>query len=165
MEKRGRPTKFTDALAARIMKLAEKGLTMKQIAAKVGVSPRTLFMWQATREDFMHTLKESKSVADELVVGALFSRAVGYSHEAEKIFCSEGMVVRAKYIEHYPPDVTAGIFWLKNRQPDQWRNNPEPKDAEVPQSFKIGWGDESDGPDTAKEDTATETDPGIKSKI
>jgi hypothetical protein len=24
--------------------------------------------------------------------------------------------------EHVPPDVTAGIFWSKNRRPDRWRD-------------------------------------------
>ena len=26
------------------------------------------------------------------------------------------------YVEHYPPDTTACIFWLKNRQPALWRD-------------------------------------------
>jgi hypothetical protein len=26
------------------------------------------------------------------------------------------------YIEHIPPDVTAGMFWLKNRDPENWRD-------------------------------------------
>ena len=27
--------------------------------------------------------------------------------------------------KHYPPDPTAAIFWLKNRQPDTWRDKVE----------------------------------------
>lgn len=30
-----------------------------------------------------------------------------------------------EYIEHYPPDTTAAIFWLKNRQPAKWRDKKE----------------------------------------
>jgi hypothetical protein len=30
--------------------------------------------------------------------------------------------VYAPYIEHVPPDVTAGIFWMKNRDPQDWRD-------------------------------------------
>jgi hypothetical protein len=30
--------------------------------------------------------------------------------------------VYAPYIEHVPPDVTACIFWLKNRDPEHWRD-------------------------------------------
>jgi hypothetical protein len=26
------------------------------------------------------------------------------------------------YIKHVPPDVTAGIFWLKNRDPQHWHD-------------------------------------------
>ena len=26
------------------------------------------------------------------------------------------------YVEHMPPDVTAQIFWLKNRDPARWRD-------------------------------------------
>jgi hypothetical protein len=29
--------------------------------------------------------------------------------------------VYAPYVEHVPPDVTAQIFWLKNRDPPHWR--------------------------------------------
>jgi hypothetical protein len=30
--------------------------------------------------------------------------------------------IYAPYMEYVPPDVTAGIFWLKNRKPAQWRD-------------------------------------------
>jgi hypothetical protein len=26
------------------------------------------------------------------------------------------------YVEHMPPDVTAAFIWLKNRDPDRWRD-------------------------------------------
>ena len=50
-------------------------------------------------------------------------RAVGYSYDAEKIFCDKnGNVTKVPYREHVPPDVTAQIFWLKNRDPKRWRD-------------------------------------------
>jgi hypothetical protein len=33
--------------------------------------------------------------------------------------------VYAPYIEHVPPDVTAAIFWLKNRDPQHWRDSQQ----------------------------------------
>jgi hypothetical protein len=33
--------------------------------------------------------------------------------------------VYAKYIEHIPPDVTACLFWLKNRDPQHWRDSQQ----------------------------------------
>jgi hypothetical protein len=31
-------------------------------------------------------------------------------------------VTRVPIVEHVPPDVTAQIFWLKNRKPVEWRD-------------------------------------------
>ena len=51
-------------------------------------------------------------------------RGVGYSYDAVKIFMPAGAKkpVYAPYVEHVPPDVTACIFWLKNRDPAHWRD-------------------------------------------
>ena len=53
---------------------------------------------------------------------SLYERANGYNYEATKIFmpANRAKPVYAKYIEHIPPDVTACIFWLKNRDPQHW---------------------------------------------
>jgi hypothetical protein len=42
-----------------------------------------------------------------------------------KIFMPAGREkpVYAPYVEHVPPDVAAGIFWLKNRDPQHWRDS------------------------------------------
>jgi hypothetical protein len=55
---------------------------------------------------------------------SLYERAVGYNYEAVKIFmpANREKPVIVPYIEHVPPDVTAGIFWLKNRDPKHWRD-------------------------------------------
>jgi hypothetical protein len=39
-----------------------------------------------------------------------------------KIMQSGGKELLVNYVEHYPPDTTAAVFWLKNRQPDKWRD-------------------------------------------
>ena len=59
------------------------------------------------------------------VTRSLYARAVGYNYEATKIFmpANRQKPIYAKYIEHVPPDVTAGIFWLKNRDPEHWRDS------------------------------------------
>jgi hypothetical protein len=46
------------------------------------------------------------------------------SYETVKVFLPYGSKepVYAPYVEHVPPDVTAAIFWLKNRNPAQWRD-------------------------------------------
>lgn len=37
----------------------------------------------------------------------------------------DGDVVREQIIEHVPPDVTACIFWLKNRRSSEWRDKTD----------------------------------------
>jgi hypothetical protein len=54
---------------------------------------------------------------------SLYERANGYN-EAVRIFMPAGakQPVVVHYVEHMPPDVTAGTFWLKNRDPEKWRD-------------------------------------------
>jgi hypothetical protein len=77
--------------------------------------------------EFLYALRAGKEVADRRVERSLYSRAVGCNYEAVKIFmpANRSQPVYAKYIEHIPPDVTACIFWLKNRDPQHWRDNQQ----------------------------------------
>jgi hypothetical protein len=60
-------------------------------------------------------------------LSVLYERAIGYNYEAVKIFmpANREKPVIVPYIEHVPPDVTACIFWLKNRDPQHWRDSQE----------------------------------------
>jgi hypothetical protein len=56
---------------------------------------------------------------------SLYERANGYSYDAVKIFMPAGskQPVVVHYTEHCPPDVGAAFIWLKNRDPDRWRDS------------------------------------------
>lgn len=55
-------------------------------------------------------------------------RALGYDCHEERFEESEKDGVKTiRITKHIPPDTTAGIFWLKNRNPDKWRQNPQPE--------------------------------------
>jgi hypothetical protein len=83
--------------------------------------------WKRLHVDLVKSLKVGKEHADERVVRSLYHRAVGYNHEAVKIFmpANREKPVVVPYIEHVPPDVTAGIFWMKNRDPQHWRDSQQ----------------------------------------
>jgi hypothetical protein len=55
---------------------------------------------------------------------SLYQRGRGYDYDAVKIFMPAGAKkpVIVPYVEHVPPDTTAGIFWMKNRDPANWRD-------------------------------------------
>lgn len=121
--------KFSERMQQRILKLAEDGKTIEEIAMYVGISERTLYNWSGRFPDFKAALKDSKSIADELVEASLFRRAVGYEHKAKKIFfdAKSLSVVEHDYTEKFAPDTSAGIFWLKNRDPERWKDKTEVK--------------------------------------
>ncbi len=125
MAKTGRPSKFNEALALRMLEMAKKGATDQQMADAIGVDVSTLGNWKAGRKDFLEALKGAKDVADQIVEATLFQRACGYRHKAVKFFCSEGTILTQEYEEVYAPDTVACIFWLKNRKPEDWRDKQD----------------------------------------
>ena len=53
---------------------------------------------------------------------SLYERAVGYSHDDVHITAYEGNPIITPITKHYAPETKAAIFWLKNRMPDDWRD-------------------------------------------
>jgi hypothetical protein len=123
----GRPTDYRQEFAEQARKLCQLGATDVEIADFFGVNVRTIYRWKADHDEFCHALKAGKEIADERVERSLYQRAVGYTHDAVKIFMPAGAEepVYAPYREHNPPDTTAAIFWLKNRRKDDWRDKRE----------------------------------------
>lgn len=117
---------------------ARDGLTDKQMSKNMGIARSTLNEWKRKFPVISDTLKTNKDAADYEVENALYKKALGYNvkiqkafkvkeviykdgkriKETEKIVCAEDEI-------HIPADTTAQIFWLKNRQPDKWRDRRE----------------------------------------
>lgn len=83
--------------AEQAKKLCLLGATDDVIAVFFGVTDRTLRNWKKKHQAFAEACKTGKLKADTEVVSALYEKAKG-------------------------GDVTACIYWLKNRQPEQWRD-------------------------------------------
>lgn len=79
---------------------ARDGLTNEQIAHNMGVHVATLYKWKNRSDKMDEALKRSKEIVDREVENALYKKAVG-------------------------GDVTAMIFWLKNRKYMEWRDRKE----------------------------------------
>ena len=123
----GRPTKFNQELLRAVELLAKKGATDQEIAYAFGVTQQTIDNWKKKHPEFFGSVKDWKAKADAKVERSLYERARGYSHKAEKIqiHAETGKVTRVETIEHYPPDPTSMIFWLKNRKAKDWRDKIE----------------------------------------
>ncbi len=123
--KGGRPSSYKPEFKEQALKLARLGATDKEIADFFNVGEKTLNNWKHQYPEFLQSLKEGKLLSDAEVSSKLYHRALGYSHQSVKMFNVGGVIEQVPYIEHYPPDTTACIFWLKNRQPDKWREKQE----------------------------------------
>lgn len=79
---------------------ARDGLTYEQIANNMGIDVTTLREWRKKEPTISATLKKGKEVVDFEVENALLKNALS-------------------------GNVTAQIFWLKNRKKDRWREKQE----------------------------------------
>jgi len=123
--KEGRPTKYKADYVRMAAKACKLGATDIDLAELFDVSEATINNWKNNHPEFLESLKASKAISDDLVKRSLFERATGYSHPEDKVFNNSGEPMIVPSTKHHPPDVTACIFWLKNRDPDNWRANPE----------------------------------------
>jgi hypothetical protein len=111
----GRPTSFKPEFIVQGAKLCRLGATDEEIADFFGVDVRTIYRWKEAHEEFCQALKEDKDAADTRVEKSLFQNAVN-------------------------GNVTAQIFWLKNRKPDQWRDKQDVNhmgDKDAPPVFTL----------------------------
>lgn len=125
--KRGRPTAYLPAYVEQARRLAMLGLTDAEMAEFFSVSERTLNTWKKAHPDFLQSLKAGKIEADTHVATGLYQSAIG-GHvvtEAREQEGPDGGITRTKETKQVPPNVTAQVFWLKNRQPARWRDKQE----------------------------------------
>ena len=111
-----------------IQGMARDGLTQQQIANNLGISIDTLIENKKKYPEFNNALKKGKEIVDFEVENALLKRALGYEYEEETY---ENGILTKKVKKQVPPDTTAQIFWLKNRQVKKWRDKVEIADNDA----------------------------------
>lgn len=96
----GRKTLYKPEYAALAQKLCDFGATDDEMAQFFEVTERTLNQWKLAHPEFASSLKMSKETSDDRVQRSLYQNAMG-------------------------GNVTAQIFWLKNRRRNDWRDRHE----------------------------------------
>ncbi len=138
----GRPSKFKPEFSEQARKLCLLGATDQEIADFFEVEVRTIYRWKAENNQFCQALKAGKAEADDRVERSLYQQAIGYEQDEVKIFmpANAEAPVYAPYRARIAPNVTAAIFWLKNRKKEDWRDKldhehsgPGGKDLPAPQ--------------------------------
>jgi hypothetical protein len=112
---RGRPSEYDEAILPEVLELVGQGATTKELADHLGVHPAQFWRWCQAYPQLRSAVKAAREAQDDRVEEALRINAV-----------LEG-------------NVTAQIFWLKNRRPNEWRDRKEteiivpPSDEEAAQ--------------------------------
>lgn len=97
---------LTEEGLSKLKDWGKAGLTMEQIAQNMGIQRMTLYNWMHKYPELGEQLKKSKDEADMNVENALYKAAMS-------------------------GNVTAQIFWLKNRKRDEWGEKKEEKQDTV----------------------------------
>lgn len=121
----GAPTLYRPEYADLARKFCLLGATDEKLAELFEVSVATIYNWKNDNPDFLESCRFGKDIADAEVVDAFFHRAKGYSHPDVDIRVIQNQIVQTPLVKHYPPDTTAAMMWLKNRQPSKWRDKQE----------------------------------------
>lgn len=119
-----RPTDYRQEYAEQARKLCLLGFTDKQLADFFDVNESTITRWKQKYPEFCTSIKSGKVVADAQVVDSLYNRALGMEVEEVEVRGDGDNEIKRVTKKHIPPDTTAQIFWLKNRQPELWRDKP-----------------------------------------
>ncbi|WP_225231243.1 DNA-packaging protein [Solibacillus faecavium] len=108
------------------------GLTDEQIAKNIRITSSTLYEWKKRYSEISEALKRGKEIVDRQVENALLKRALGYRYdevtrELVEDLENGGMKLDVTKVvtKEVQPDVTAQIFWLKNRKPTEWRDKQQ----------------------------------------
>ena len=106
-------------------KLCLLGATQADLAEFFGITVDRLISWERKYKEFRDALELGRAQADAEVADRLFRRALGYKRKTQKAFQHQGQPIVVDIEEELPPDTIAGIFWLKNRRRENWRDRHE----------------------------------------
>lgn len=120
------------------------GLTLTEMAQRMGVTRATISRWRKQYPEFYKATEEGYEMCNYRVENALYSRCLGYkTKEVKTIVYPEvdkngSRKVRIETTEkEVLPDVTACLSWLNNKCPEKWKRNrdnyidPNSDDAKV----------------------------------
>lgn len=123
----------------RIEGWARDGLDDKQIAANIGYNETYFSELKGKISELSKALKNGRAPLELKVENTLYTKATGMKVKVQQAIkvkdvyyddegrrCENERIEIVELEQEIPPDTTAGIFWLKNRKPEQW-NRPAPR--------------------------------------
>lgn len=122
-KKNGPDPKYEKDFHCKVAKIcAAAGLTDVETSKQLEIARSTLNLWKKKYPEFKKAMKVGKNYSDEKVIKSLYERALGYAYQETEIIDGPKGVTTRESNKEMAPDVTAMIFWLKNRRPEEWRD-------------------------------------------
>jgi hypothetical protein len=127
------PKRYPSIAAA----LMRKGATRAELAVAFNVTGHTIYDWSRKYPEFFQSIKESAKSANAVIEKSLYDLAQEHTvEETRKIFARDektgkGVLVKTEvFTRVVPANITAIAMWLNNRDPGNWRRNPDTNDAD-----------------------------------
>ena len=109
-----------ESFIRRAYKLSLLGLLDKDLADAFDVDYVTLYTWRNKSKALDRAIIEGRMMASARVAEAVYTRAVGYEKTVQEIKNSGGEAVVMEYTKYFPPNITAAMYWLNNRDKQRW---------------------------------------------
>jgi hypothetical protein len=120
----GRPTRFAPEMCEQAHNYCLLGATNDELADFFDGCPSTIDNWIARHAEFRDAVRRGRVVADSRVARGLYDRAIGYDRTVERSVVVGGEVRPITSTVHYPPNIQACMFWLRNRRRQTWGDRP-----------------------------------------
>lgn len=127
--KKGRKSKYDTIIKPRLDDIAEMlkiGVTDKDIADNLGISPQTFCEYKTRYPEFNEFIIKGRKKPVIQIKSALFNRAIGYDYrEITETTDSEGNTTTTVKTRHLPADPASAMILLKHWARDEgWTNDP-----------------------------------------
>ena len=123
-----------------IESLLQNGINQTEIIKMLKITPEIYHYWVKNYPEVQEAIKKGKEPVDLKVVNALYKSAMGYAvkevtTKTHTLTASDAKLIEEGYEDrvpkedvivrekHIPPNVIAQIFWLKNRLPNDWKDD------------------------------------------
>ena len=127
MSQPGRPTRYQPEYPELARRFCQLGGTNQELADFFEVSRSTIDEWLRVHPEFAEGVRKGRDLIDIVVAEKLLARVMGYTHEGKRYVVYKGEEKQIRHVVHYPPDVQACIFWLRNRRRKQWLERATPE--------------------------------------
>lgn len=124
----------------KIQAMCEQGVTDEELIGAMGITSSTFYDWLKKYPEIKEAITCGRGGACELIKNALFQRARGgfkrvtkpvkrrvrrYDRETGKCILDEEIIEDKDELIYVPPDTRAIMFFLENRDPENWGGGRE----------------------------------------